>query len=1203
MYTSPTDRLDVPETGDLARVRLALESIAAPGTATSLTTRQLQYAVQTARALGLVESASSGGSALTDAGRALLLTKPHSSAERQLLRQAIELSPLVTHVLPNLLSGASKDEIARELELHPLTALAPSTAQKRASALSTWSRQLDLPLGAPEAPTSSAETNPMLMIVHLSDIHIKTPSDVVLSRAQQFADAVAARAEDHGPAACIFVVTGDIAFSGTAAQYELALTFLTTLTRACGQRLHIPSTMVVCPGNHDCDFGRSTSVRRSLLESVNGKAVDVDILDACLVPQSAFRDFEERLPNRSSPAARNPLLHVYSIRVGALQLEFRSYNTAWASSIDEQQGSLLVPPQFFGDQPTGTDLVVTLFHHPYNWLESNNARNFRDHVERTSDVILTGHEHVPGRYEKIHASGEHVHYVEGAVLQESSDADHSQFHVLLLDMQRQSQETYVLAWNPADNRYHVQTRHPPTAFRRNQLLTRREFPLTEDYEQSVLDPEEPYKHPRLTTIRLSDIYTYPYLRPSPVFTDAAQGDELIRHPIAEVLAKKHLLICGQELTGKTCLSRRLTLDLHQSGLVPVRLDGTALKDTTDTAVTDWIDAAFVEAYGRSLLERYKQLAPAKKVYVIDDLHRSVVSPESIDAVIERLERRAEFVIVLAGEDFPVMLLDGLRHGHNRIIGYACYNIQELGHLLRYEFTEKWCFLGLRSTDDRAETSRRAQRMDQALTRAIGKNLLPAYPALILLCLQQLEVTQGPQSASMGSFGHLYEALVTDSLNRGIGGALPRVDLDGKRRFLAHFAYELFCRETHEVDESTFDAEIDRYLRTYDVDYPKHTFSKELDESGIILRRHGCVRFRYKYGYCFFVAEFLRVHLHEEEAVETVRRLCSQLQHEDSANTVLFLAHLSRNTDTVLKLLLATARARARPTDDQPVDIQTLLAPLRDSAPINELTLDDGGPEAHRRTEREERDRLERHSERSPDTSGLPPAILEYSASLRAIQILGQLLRSFPGSLPSNSKLELVEECYSLGVRAAAAVVAQIVSGHDEFVSELAHLVVSQRPELNQDGARLRQAVRRFLVWLCEAIFYSSILNVSDSVGLPALRPSYAKVLSQDGRTSYRLIDLAIKLDHFSAFPDAEVDDLNRELRINGAARNVLTRLVWRHLYLFPTTYQRRQRLCQMFGIRQSAPLLASAAGRESRTQRPLKGRRPAGKKERRRTQK
>ena len=59
------------------------------------------------------------------------------------------------------------------------------------------------------------------VILHLSDIHIRSKSDPILSRAQEIASCTFSSLQD---ASHLFVViSGDIAFSGEENQYDLAI--------------------------------------------------------------------------------------------------------------------------------------------------------------------------------------------------------------------------------------------------------------------------------------------------------------------------------------------------------------------------------------------------------------------------------------------------------------------------------------------------------------------------------------------------------------------------------------------------------------------------------------------------------------------------------------------------------------------------------------------------------------------------------------------------------------------------------------------------------------------------------------------------------------------------------------------------------------------------------------------------------------------
>jgi hypothetical protein len=69
-----------------------------------------------------------------------------------------------------------------------------------------------------------------LLILHLSDIHISSPADPILSRIDLLAEAV--RSVSSGVERCIIALTGDIAYSGSKFEYEIAKSFLKNLQEA-----------------------------------------------------------------------------------------------------------------------------------------------------------------------------------------------------------------------------------------------------------------------------------------------------------------------------------------------------------------------------------------------------------------------------------------------------------------------------------------------------------------------------------------------------------------------------------------------------------------------------------------------------------------------------------------------------------------------------------------------------------------------------------------------------------------------------------------------------------------------------------------------------------------------------------------------------------------------------------------------------------
>ena len=206
-----------------------------------------------------------------------------------------------------------------------------------------------------------------LLVVHLSDIHIKAEDDPVLSRVQRISEAVESRRADAD--AVVIVVTGDIAFSGTADQYEIATRFLKSIAKdISGEPL-----IVVVPGNHDCDFTADSGSRKALINvlETSSVAVDESIVDQCVSVQSHFFAFRDSL-DAGSLTSTHPLYYEYALDLGPTNIVVRCYNTAWVSSINEKPGTLVFPDSCLNTM-SNANFAISAFHHPYNWLSPDKS--------------------------------------------------------------------------------------------------------------------------------------------------------------------------------------------------------------------------------------------------------------------------------------------------------------------------------------------------------------------------------------------------------------------------------------------------------------------------------------------------------------------------------------------------------------------------------------------------------------------------------------------------------------------------------------------------------------------------------------------------------------------------------------------------------------------------------------------------------------
>lgn len=1170
--------VETPEAWDLSRVRRVVEAVsegAAVAASVGLTNRQAQYHVQAGRILGWLTGTNSEP-VLAPGGQRLITAAIGSSEERRLMRDAVGTASVVLRVVPNLLDGIDQPAIEEALIMSPLTKLAPSTAQKRAAALAKWAEQVSgIPLAASSTQRTVVASDSRVLLVQLSDIHIRDEKvlRLVLARVPALAAALAARPVVHGLRECILVFSGDLAFAGTTAEYSLVTRLLEHLlaelrTRFVGLRVR----WVFAAGNHDCDFARHNAMREKLLENVDAAAVEQSYFDGVAGVQNAFASFAREQHQKSGHDVKSGLAYeVHELNVGRSTLRVQVINTAWMSTIKERQGALVFPQQAIRELDSSSDagVVVTVGHHGFNWFEANNARALRRSLERSSDLIFTGHEHVAEQSYKATSAGDSSWLFEGGVLYERGDEATSTFNAVVLDTEAATLCALSFKWISEQEMY-VPTREAAAVpFQRNQYRLRHEFKVSSEFSELLDAPGEPYPHPRRAQLTLGDIFVYPDLRERVYERSGVDAEKIIREPVDFIMKRRFVMMMAPELAGKTALARSLFKDLQRHGLVPLLLSGRELKDARPEAVHALIDSTFVDSYAPELTERYRQLERTKRAIIVDDFHRGPLNLEARDRVAALLRSFADVCVVMVDETFEFAALRSQIAESDGLWSFTHCSVLALGHRVRYDLVTRWCLIGRGDHDQREAVSREIESRDRAITHLIGKNFLPSYPSFVLLCLTQLEVKK--TESNLGSFGHLYEALLTRCLDSG--GAGSGMDLDAKQQFISQLAYKLFSAENDSLEEAEFSAEYQAYCDLYHVRYPQAKVTAELLQSTILERKFGSLRFKYKYAYLFFVARYLRDHLHEDGVRALIESLCKRLHHESSSNTLLFLCHLSKDS-FVLETLLRHAQSLF--DDQRPIDFDSALRSLGNPA-LRVLELEDRDRRENGRRERELRDQLEPTTEADPD-EGMPAELLQVSAAFRAIQILGQILRGFPGSIAGEIKTELARECYSLGLRTANAVVALILADQEQLEEYIAQALASRKSSLRSDSDKLRRAARAFVYDICESFCFASVKHISDAVGLQTLSRTYEEVLLKDRSIPNRIVDLAILLDHFDAFPQSKFDGLLHDVGSRPVPMNLIRRLVWRRMYLFEMPRSQLQSVCSKLQIKVTLALGSAAKG-------------------------
>lgn len=992
------------------------------------------------------------------------------------------------------------------------------------------------------------------VVLHLSDIHIRSNKDPILKRAPEIARATYTALPNAS--AVLVVVSGDVAFSGKKEQYDAALTFFEALRAEIQREQPVPVHFIPCPGNHDCDFSKDDSTRKLVLGAVQAKGasgVDDSIIGTCVRIQADYFAFEAQLTADIALQRGDSLWKSYEFELEGKSLTFDALNVSWASQLQEEQGTLTFPHQRYQakakEQP---DIRVAVLHQPMNWFGQATYRPFRQFLRGLSNIVMTGHEHVGVFGENTDSDSGSSAYVEGWVLQGEKDLSDSSFGLIELNLEDQTYRATKYMWQsdmyaPSDEGSWEDYRNLPTK-QRNPLA------IAPAFLQLLRDPGGNFQSAVGDEVTLEDIYVFPDMKSQ---RDDDETPELLRTSVLRdrEWLKRGVLLEGEEKVGATSLLFRLFETHHDSGLLPLYLRGSDLKNSGDKDLDVVVRRAVDEQYGQAARHQYDQTPKDSRLLLLDDFDDSPLKAAAHRSrIVSYLSKRFGLVVITVGELFSLSDMFTMPDA-DCLKGYCHFKLLPFGYGRRAELVKRWFQLtGRDGTLSEGDFLAKCDTSERLFNSVMVRNIIPPLPLYLLTLLQ------GVDSGVAGSFqesalGQYYGFLLNESLRKA-GVTAHR--WDSIIEYCSHLAWYFHGAGVKEFEKS----HLREFNRSFERDQHSVDFESRLADllrARVLVQSGDSFRFRYHYIYYYLKGRYLSKRLDDLEVQAYVKRCCKHLYARENANTLLFLAHHAYADKFFLSCVVDALNLPFAGLPEVRFDGQDTkkVADLVSEAP--KLVYTGESPEEHRKRTNEEKDQLGEppdglaDSEEDGDDLSLPAQL---ASTAKTVEILGQVLKNQYAVIARSQRVEMLKQLLRGPLRGTHAVLDAFTDAQHLIIAELEEQL--EKKAHIKDGERRNALARRILAQLLQAAAFGFIQRTASSISSRELTEDIHAAAKSIGTPAARLVELAVRLDSPDALPRELIKKLGEEVRADIVGGNMIRMLALQRLYMFRMTHEDKQ---------------------------------------------
>ena len=695
-------------------------------------------------------------------------------------------------------------------------------------------------------------------------------------------------------------------------------------------------------------------------------------------------------------------------------------------------------------------------------------------------------------------------------------------------------------------------------------ITHSTFSLNNNFLKFLEDTEIVFQHKNKEFVYQSDIFIYPDLRSfnkndddsAQLVTDASK---VLYDPLPD---SNILLIFGGEQSGKKALAKRAFFDNYENGLHPVYIGCETIPTSID--VEKLVTKAIKEQYESCTFESYTANKD-QSILILTGFNHIKLNAKHQRVLLSRLERIFIRILIFADSE--------LRYNDQSFAVFEEYNIYEilrLSYLKKDELISKWNSLGVIETIDEKELHALNDQSRQHVDSIVKRNILPSKPIFVLTVLQTLETIK-TTDYKLTSHGHCYEHLIQQSL---IKAKICHDDFGTYINYLTELAYFIYKKGGYRIISSELDEFQKGYSKNYLIQSNSRVHSKLL-ASGILKVSDQQTHFGYKYIFYFYIAKYLADNITFDNAKKVIASLCEKIHTEKHANILIFVTHHTKSQDVLDEVLLhASLIFENHQPNKLSVDDFEHIKDLLKSIPS--LIIEHKNIDHERKKKLAQMDRVEGHQsdldtvEEMTDTQDdkeeqfQNTGLAQINSSVKAVEIIGQILRNRHGNLTKSQLTDLAEASIDVGLRFLDFYLNFHASSENEIIQLISELIESDSRIPNE---QITKVARNFYVHMCYEITFAVLKKISFSVGSDKLVGIFDEIVQKnDDSAALQLINLAIKFEFTEEIPFELLDKMTVDFKSNFVAKRMMQQIVVQHLYLHHVSRTDKQKIADLIGI-------------------------------------